>query len=100
MPAVNHITVVHVAPGRFDEFLKRSSKLKKVRERAGAKVRYYRTVAGGLPAVAVVAETSGWKAHGEYICFRNHDLSWLKRARYSRNHFHVRASAYRSKWTH
>ena len=78
MPAVNHITVVHVAPGRFDEFLKRSSKLKKIRERAGAKVRYYRTVSGGHPAVAVVAETGGWKAHGEYMAKLEADPEWQK----------------------
>jgi len=78
MAAVNQITVVHVAPGRFDEFLKRSSKLKKIRERAGAKVRYYRTVAGGQVAIAVVAETEGWKAHGEYMAKLEADPEWQK----------------------
>ena len=78
MPAVNHVTVVRVAPGRYDEFLKRSSKLKKIRERAGAKVRYYQTVAGALPAIAVVAETGGWKAHGEYMAKLEADPEWQK----------------------
>ena len=78
MSAVNQVTVVHVAPGRFDEFLKRSSKLKKIRERAGARVRYYQTVAGGHPAVAVVAETAGWKAHGEYMAKLEADPEWQK----------------------
>jgi len=78
MPSVNHITVVHVAPGRIDEFLKRSSNLKKIRERAGARIRYYRTVAGGAPAVAVVAETGGWKAHGEYMARLEADPEWQK----------------------
>ncbi len=78
MAAVNQVTVVHVTPGRFDEFLKRSSKLKKIRERAGAKVRYYQTVAGGHPAVMVVAETAGWKAHGEYMAKLEADPEWQK----------------------
>jgi|HubBroStandDraft_3_1064219.scaffolds.fasta_scaffold716862_1 hypothetical protein len=78
MPAVNHITVVHVAPGRFDEFLKRSIKLKKIRERACAKVRVYQTVTGGHPAVAVIAETAGWKAHGEYMANLEADPEWQK----------------------
>jgi hypothetical protein len=71
-------TVIHVAPGRYDDFLKRASKLKKIRERAGAKVRYYRTVAGGQPAVAVVAETGGWKAYGEYMAKLEGDPEWQK----------------------
>ena len=78
MSAVNQVTVVQVAPGRFDEFLKRSSKLKKIRERAGARVRYYQTVAGGHPAVLVVAETAGWKAHGEYMAKLEADPEWQK----------------------
>jgi hypothetical protein len=78
MSAVNQVTVVHVTPGRFDEFLKRSSKLKKIRERAGARVRYYQTVAGGHPAVMVVAETAGWKAHGEYMAKLKADPEWQK----------------------
>jgi hypothetical protein len=78
MSAVNQVTVVQVAPGRFDEFLKRSSKLKKIRERAGARVRYYQTVAGGHPAVMVVAETAGWKAHGEYMAKLEADPEWQK----------------------
>ena len=78
MSAVNQVTVVHVAPGRFDEFLKRSSRLKKIRERAGARVRYYQTVAGGHPAVLVVAETAGWKAYGEYMAKLEADPEWQK----------------------
>ena len=78
MPAVNHVTVAHVAPGRFDEFLKTASRLKKIRERAGAKVRYYRTVAGAHPAIAAVAETGGWKAYGEYMARLEADPEWQK----------------------
>jgi hypothetical protein len=78
MPTVNHIMVIRVAPGRYDDFLKRASRLKKIRERAGAKVRYYRTVAGGQPAVAVVAETGGWKAYGEYMAKLEGDPEWQK----------------------
>ncbi len=78
MPAVTHVTVIRVEPGRFEEFLKRASKLKKTRERAGAKVRYHRTVAGALPAIAVVVETGGWKAHGEYMAKLEADPEWQK----------------------
>ncbi len=78
MAAVTHVTIAHVAPGRFDEFLKTASRLKKIRERAGAKVRYYRTVAGAVPAVAVVVETAGWKAYGEYMAKLEADPEWQK----------------------
>ncbi|MGA7870086.1 MAG: hypothetical protein WCA22_04225 [Candidatus Binatus sp.] len=78
MAAVLQITVFQPEPGRFDEFLKRTSKAKKIRERAGAKVRYYRTVSGGLPAIAAVAETGGWKAHGEYMAKLEADPEWQK----------------------
>ena len=78
MSAVTQVMVFTVTPGRFDEFLKRASRVKKIRERAGAKVRYYRTVAGGHPAVAVVAETAGWKAHGEYMAKLEADPEWQK----------------------
>jgi len=78
LPAVTHVTVAHVAPGRFDEFLKAASRLKKIRERAGAKVRYHRTVAGALPAVPVVVETGGWKAYGEYMAKLEADPEWQK----------------------
>ena len=79
MSAVTQITMFRVAPGRIDEFLKRSSKMKKIRERAGAKVRYYRTVTGAnLPAIVAVAETGGWKAYGEYMAKLEADLEWQK----------------------
>jgi hypothetical protein len=79
MSAVTQITVFRPAPGRIDEFLKRSSRAKKIRERAGAKVRYYRTVSGAnLPAIAAVAETGGWKAHGEYMAKLEADPEWQK----------------------
>jgi hypothetical protein len=79
MSAVTQITVFRPAPGRIDEFLKRSSRAKKIRERAGTKVRYYRTVSGAnLPAIAAVAETGGWKAHGEYMAKLEADPEWQK----------------------
>ncbi len=78
MPAITQITVFALTPGRVDEFLKRASRVKKIRERAGAKVRYYRTVAGALPAVAAVAETGGWKAYGEYMAKLEADPEWRK----------------------
>jgi|SRR5208282_2061776 len=78
MPAVTQITVFSLTPGRVDEFLKRASRVKKIRERAGAKVRYYRTVAGALPAIAAVAETGGWKAYGEYMAKLEGDPEWQK----------------------
>ncbi len=78
MSAVTQVMVFTVTPGRFDEFLKRASRVKKIRERAGAKVRYYRTVAGAHPAIAAVAETGGWKAHGEYMAKLEADPEWQK----------------------
>ena len=60
MAAVNQVIVVEVAPDDSTSS-KRSSRLKKIRERAGARVRYYQSVAGGYSAVLVVAETAGWK---------------------------------------
>src|SRR5260370_30330925 len=79
MAAVTQVTVFRPAPGRIDEFLKRASRAKKIRERAGAKVRYYRTVSGAnLPAIAAVAETGGWEAHGEDIAKLEAGPEWQK----------------------
>lgn len=69
---VELVQIIRVAPGRYDDFLKRGEVIKSIRERAGAPAaRRMRITSGAnIGAVAVILTFADWRAFGDY----NHKL--------------------------
>ena len=63
MATVSQVIRVQPAPGKYEQGLEFGRKLKKIRERHGAKERLFQTQGGQL---IVVIETQGWKQYGEF----------------------------------
>ena len=75
MATVTQVIRVQPAPGKLGQCLEIAGQLRKLRERAGAKERLYRTGTGTL---VIVVETAGWKQFGEMAAKLENDAEAQK----------------------
>ena len=61
--AISQVTLLRPLPNRLDDFISRLQTAKSIFEKGGAKVHYYRTVAGAEPnAVLFTSTVDDWDA--------------------------------------
>jgi hypothetical protein len=65
---VELVQIIRVAPGRYDDFLKRRAAIKSIRDRTGAPIaRYMRIMSGANSgSLAVILTFADWRAFGDY----------------------------------
>ena len=70
-------TLMHPLPNRLDEFISRLSETKKIFERNGARVSFYRSIAGSEPqGVLVVSEVDDWPQWAQCAAKLEADGDW------------------------
>jgi hypothetical protein len=77
---VEMVQIIRIAPGRYDDFLKRRATLKSLRESAGAsQARYMRILTGAnAGAVAVILTFPDWRKFGEATQKLRENPEWRK----------------------
>lgn len=77
---VEMVQIIRVAPGRYDDFLKRRATLKSIRESVGAsQARYMRITTGAnTGAIAVILSFADWRKFGDATQKLRENPEWRK----------------------
>jgi hypothetical protein len=75
--AISRVVSVRVLPKRLDDFITRLGEAKKILERNGARVTFFRTLAGPDPnAVLIVSTVEDWPQFAQVAAKVESDAAW------------------------